>query len=127
MFLLAFLLLTKHFLFDFLFQTPFQYENKGIYGHIGGILHSALQALGTFLVFVIVSAVYKSHSLFDLAGVFAVLDFVVHYHIDWAKVNIGKALNLSPKNREFWWFLGFDQYLHYLTYLLMFYIFSFFI
>ena len=37
----------KHFIFDYVLQTPFQFRNKGTYGHPGGILHSGLQAIGT--------------------------------------------------------------------------------
>ena len=40
-------LLFKHFLFDFVFQRPYQFLNKGIYGHPGGILHAGLHAAGT--------------------------------------------------------------------------------
>lgn len=99
----------KHFVVDFLLQTPYQYLNKGKYGHAGGILHSAMHCVGTYLCFVWfapVSAVYL-----------ALIDFVAHYHIDWAKVKINTHYGLKPDNSEkFWWLLGFDQFLHYVTY-----------
>lgn len=51
---------------------------------------------------------------------FALADFMAHYHIDWAKMNISKKLNLRPDNSElFWIFLGLDQLLHHLTYFAM--------
>lgn len=44
-------------------------------------------------------------------------DRVAHYHIDWAKMNVGAHYGLLPNNSEwFWILLGFDQYLHALTY-----------
>ncbi len=46
-------LLTKHFLFDFVLQTRFQLANKHRYGHPGGLAHAALHALGTLSVFLI--------------------------------------------------------------------------
>ena len=53
-------------------------------------------------------------------AVFAVFDAVVHYHIDWAKVVINERFNWKPESSDkFWWLLGFDQYLHALTYILM--------
>jgi hypothetical protein len=47
----------------------------------------------------------------------ALADFFVHYHIDWAKMNVSKRYDLQPNNSErFWILLGFDQLLHHLTY-----------
>ena len=108
---IIFLLFTKHFIIDFPLQGPYQWQNKGTYGHPGGILHSGLHAIGTYLCF----AWFVSPSL---AMQFALIDMIVHYHIDWAKMNInarqGWAANTHP---EFWWLLGLDQYLHAITYI----------
>ena len=103
--------LCKHFLVDFVLQTPFQYRNKGTYGHAGGLLHAGLHAVGTCVVLVgcgipVLSAI--------VAGV---IDGIIHYHIDWAKVNLNAYYGWSSTNSEsFWWLLGFDQLLHQLTY-----------
>lgn len=103
------LLFTKHLFIDFPFQTPYQYLNKGTYGHPGGILHSALHAFATLLI------VLLFNPSFALA--LAVFDFAVHYHIDWAKVQLNKRYNWKPDTHsEFWTLLGVDQYLHALTY-----------
>lgn len=100
---ILFWLFTKHFFFDFLLQTQYQFLNKGKYGHFGGILHSGLQGLGTFII---------------LGPIAALIDFVVHYHVDWAKVQINSRYGWKADTSEkFWWLLGFDQYLHTLTYL----------
>lgn len=110
------LLNLKHFICDFPLQAfPFQYTNKGTYGHIGGVLHSVIHIVGSFLV------LYFFVPL-ELAFVLSIFDGMVHYHIDWAKVNIGKHYNLKPTNSEmFWVLLGIDQLLHSLTYFAMVY------
>jgi hypothetical protein len=104
-------LLLKHFLIDFPLQTPYMYLNKGTYGHWGGILHAYLHGIGTFIVLILCGGpVYAS----VLLGLF---DYVLHYHIDWAKVKLTKHYELTPTNSEkYWWLLGFDQLLHQLTY-----------
>ena len=104
------LLFIKHFICDFLLQAnPWMYRNKGSYGHAGGLAHSALHGVGTFVIF----AFWLGAS----AWVYALADGIIHYHIDWAKMNAGKRYNLKPDNSEwFWILLGFDQLLHHLTY-----------
>lgn len=111
--LLAFLF--KHFIIDFLLQRPYQYLNKGIYGHPGGILHAALHGAGTYLIILIWMVCNPELSATYLLLAFA--DAVIHYNVDWSKVNICKKYNLTPTNSEYyWWILGLDQLLHYLTY-----------
>ncbi len=104
-----FWLTLKHFVCDYPLQAmPYQYKNKGTYGHPGGILHGAIHVFGT----TVVMAFFTPYAI--LLGV---LDGLIHYHIDWAKMNIGKKFNLLPTNSEwFWILLGLDQLLHYLTY-----------
>ena len=109
---LFFWLFTKHFVVDFPLQAnPYQYKNKGTYGHAGGILHSGLHGIATFLV---LSFFVPSY----IAAWLSIADFTVHYHIDWAKMNLNKKTGWGPLTSEWFWIaLGFDQYLHYLTYL----------
>jgi Protein of unknown function (DUF3307) len=106
-------LLIKHFICDFPLQAfPWMYKNKGIYGHMGGITHAAIHVFGTFLVFLFIAPLS--------ACWLALLDGLLHYHIDYAKMNIGKKYNLLPNNSEsFWVLLGLDQLLHQLTYVLL--------
>jgi hypothetical protein len=100
----------KHFIFDFLLQKPYQYQNKGTYGHPGGLLHSGLHALGTVLVLWIFADIFWCILM-------AVFDFAVHYHVDWAKVKINKKFGwTATTHEEFWWLLGLDQLMHWLTY-----------
>ena len=99
----------KHFIFDFLLQKPFHYENKGIYGHTGGLAHAGLQALGT-----VIALWFFADLLWCL--LMAMFDFLVHYHVDWAKTNLNSKYGFTPADEKFWWLLGFDQLLHSLTY-----------
>jgi hypothetical protein len=109
--LLAFLLFTKHFIVDFPLQTKFQWSNKGTYGHPGGALHALLHYFGTFIVlFFFVPP--------GTAILLAFADGVIHYHIDWAKMNLNAKMQWGPNTHEqFWWLLGLDQYLHAVTYI----------
>lgn len=101
----------KHFVVDFLLQRKYQYSNKGKYGHPGGLLHAGLHGIGTWLCLVALS---------PLALVLAIADAVAHYHIDWAKTNINQKMGWGPNtHEEFWWLLGLDQLLHYLTYVVI--------
>ena len=103
-------LFTKHFIVDFPLQTRFQYSNKGTYLHPGGLLHAGLHAVGTWLAL----GWYAPEAALWLAWV----DGIIHYHIDWAKMNLNSKLGWGPTTDEqFWWLLGFDQYLHALTYI----------
>ena len=106
-------LFTKHFVVDFPLQVPYHYTNKGTYGHPGGIMHSLYHAIGTALVVYMFAPV---SILFTL--ILAVGDGVIHYHVDWAKMNINKYFKWGPTTHEqFWWLLGLDQFVHALTYL----------
>jgi hypothetical protein len=105
----------KHFICDFPLQRwSYMYLNKGIYGHLGGLLHAAIHGVATggivlFLGFGFINAIY--------AGIF---DFFIHYHTDWTKVSICKKYNLQPNNSEWYWhLLGLDQLIHYLTYIII--------
>lgn len=104
------ILLFKHLVCDFFLQTAYQYRNKGIYGHPGGLLHAGLHVLGTAFLFLYVNPGPKIVALI-LAG-----EFVVHYHIDWAKEQIVKRCKLTTEDSAFWWALGVDQFLHGATY-----------
>jgi hypothetical protein len=104
----------KHFLVDFVYQTPYMYLNKGTYLHPGGILHAFLHGWWTFWI---VLALFP----FPAAVGAACFDMFIHYHIDWAKVNINKKYGWKPDTSEwFWILLGLDQLLHTLTYISIF-------
>jgi hypothetical protein len=116
------LLQLKHFIIDFPMQGPFQYLNKGTYGHPGGLLHALNHGIGTLLALCGLSLFGVHVALVTVVWLF-LFDMVIHYHIDWAKMSLNKKLGWGPTtHEEFWWLLGLDQLLHQLTYLLIVYL-----
>ena len=104
----------KHYVIDFPLQTEYQWRNKGTFLHPGGLLHSGLHALFTMSLLLLLAV--------PAALIIAVCEFIAHYLIDYFKMNINKDMGWDAnKNPEFWYLLGFDQLLHYLTYLLIVY------
>lgn len=105
-------LMVKHTLADFFLQTPYQYLNKGTYGHPGGLIHAGIHVLLTLPVFAILLPASITLALAILAG-----EFVVHYHIDWFKERAGRSKGWTPQDAWFWRTLGLDQLAHMLTYI----------
>ena len=110
--LLGFVVLSvKHTVGDFFLQTSYQYLNKGIYGHRGGLIHSGLQALLTIPVFLVLPPSSALLAIAIIAG-----EFVVHYHLDWSKEQLIKRYGLTQEDPWFWHLFGLDQLGHLLTY-----------
>ena len=109
-------LFIKHFICDFPLQMfPWMYLNKGRYLHPGGIVHAGVHGIGTLIV---LSFFFE----IKLSIFYALIDMLVHYHIDWAKMNLSCHYDLKPNNSEWLWvLLGLDQLLHHLTYLAIIY------
>ncbi len=101
----------KHFLCDFVLQTRRQSRTKGIYGHRGGIEHAGLHAIGSVPALLILTASPAA------IGAVVVGEFLVHYHIDWAKVRIDAARGWTDHTSAYWIVFGLDQLLHQLTYI----------
>jgi uncharacterized membrane protein YkgB len=108
------ILMFKHAVADFYLQTPYQFLNKGKYGHPGGLLHAGIHTALTPLVYLVL----LPGSLLMAAGL-ALGEFAVHYHIDWLKEQMTQRNNWTPQDRGFWYALGTDQLVHGLTYLLI--------
>ncbi len=104
-------LLIKHAVADFFLQTPFQYRNKGTYGHPGGLLHCAIHLVLTIPVFLIAAP-----SGLQLVVVILIGEFVLHYHVDWCKELAVKHYDWTPEKSAFWRAMGIDQLAHGLTY-----------
>lgn len=103
------MLITKHFIVDFFLQSPYQYLNKGTLGHPGGLLHAGLHGVATALVF-------ATFIPWQLAVILGWIDSVVHYWVDFSKVWFTAKYNWASADRNFWLAVGFDQFLHYATY-----------
>jgi hypothetical protein len=116
--ILAMFFQVKHVITDFLLQKRYQYSNKHIYGHPGGLLHAGIITAGTTLMFAIFAAQF-GHITFGVAALLLLFEFAIHYNIDWAKMNICRGCCWKPDNSEhFWELLGIDQFLHHMTNLL---------
>ena len=107
--LILILLQIKHWYIDFVNQSDEEVAHKGIYGKWLGIKHSLKQGLATFIIFLFVGTV-------NIEGAFIIglIDFVLHYHIDWMKMRFG---NRDIRTKAFWAQLGADQLAHQLTYI----------
>lgn len=101
----------KHFLCDFVLQAPYQFLNKGKYGHPGGIIHAGLHAITSTPIFFLITPSW----LLGLAIVTG--EFIVHYHVDWLKEQTVKRKQWIFPQAEFWWTFGTDQALHQFTYI----------
>ena len=103
----------KHFICDGPLQTRAMVEAKGHYGRYLGILHSFIHGAGTMLVLVGFGSAASTVVLLGL------LDFAVHYHVDFTKENVVRSAGWTPTQAPFWWALSADQTAHQLTYLLI--------
>lgn len=104
------LLFIKHFIADFLYQPPFQWKNKGTYGHLGGLVHAGQHSLLTLLILLFFMAPALALGL-------SLAEFVIHYHMDWFKMWFNKKKGWgATTHNEFWVLMGFDQLVHSLTY-----------
>lgn len=107
--LLILLFVVKHFIVDFVLQTQEEVDHKGTYSDWRGVKHSVKHGIGTLLV------LWFAGAGLELSYLYAAADLLIHYHVDWAKMNMSK--HLTPTDHAFWVWLGFDQALHYLTYI----------
>lgn len=114
--LILFLLFVKHFLADFVWQTERMIDEKGHYGRCGGIQHAGLHAVCTYVILM--------HFInIQACLILAIFDFVIHYHIDWVKLKL--AQGLTVRDKKYWLWVGLDQLIHSLTYLVIAFVVSF--
>lgn len=112
---IAILLQIKHWYIDFVNQSMEEVNGKGIYGNWLGIRHSLKHGIATAIIFILLTPI-------EFALLFGLIDFVIHYHTDWIKMNYG---NRDMQNPKFWNHLGLDQMVHQITYIVL--LFSLFI
>lgn len=110
-FILLALLFIKHWYIDFVNQSNEEVAGKGTYGNAHGVMHSIKHGVASFAVF------WLFLNDWPMAVVLGFIDFFLHYHIDWAKMNINKRYGYTIEQPQFWTWLGADQLAHSLTYL----------
>ena len=106
----------KHWYIDFVNQDDIEVKHKGIYLDWRGVKHSFKQGIGTFFMFSVWVTLFgaKVTPYLGFFVLMSMIDFVAHYHIDWAKMNYGNRDITTP---AFWNHLGLDQMAHQLTYI----------
>ncbi|WP_229863854.1 DUF3307 domain-containing protein [Seohaeicola zhoushanensis] len=107
------LLQIKHMFADYFLQTPRMLEGRSNYWHLGRAEHAGVHVLGSIIALLLVGA----PMLFIL--VLVVIEWVVHFNIDWAKARYSEKKGFGPYEAGYWRANGFDQALHQLTYVAM--------
>ena len=110
---LLFLLQLKHLFADFYLQTPRMLRGRGVYLHMGRAQHAGVHSVGSLVAMVLVGVPVK------VAFLVALVEWVVHFHIDWAKGRWSDHTGHGPDQAGYWRAFGFDQALHQWTYLVM--------
>lgn len=104
----------KHFVADYPLQSYQMVTEKGHYGKLGGIYHSLTHSALTFTMLMFFNY-FVFPVGFTVAIAIAALEFFIHYHIDWGKMQMSKRY--TTKDKAFWNWIGFDQLLHHVTYI----------
>jgi hypothetical protein len=105
---LLFVFALKHFVADFLLQTSWIAHGKErATGWLAPLTVHVLCHAGLTLGIALVLA----PRLWWLAPA----EFVLHACIDRSKSLIGARIKCTQKNAQYWWLLGFDQFLHQVT------------
>src|SRR5258706_5200606 len=86
----------KHFLCDFVLQTSYLYRNKGIYGHRAGFIHAGLHAIGSLPAILILTQTG------GLVVLLVLVEFAIHYHVDWLKLHIDRRFGLTIEQAVYW-------------------------
>ncbi len=107
------LLQMKHMLGDYFLQTPRMLTGRATYLHLGRAQHAAVHALGSAIAFALIGAPW------GLILALCVAEWIVHFHIDWAKARHSAQSGLGPTDAGYWRAAGLDQALHQFTYIAM--------
>ncbi len=111
--LLFCLLQIKHMFADFFLQTRRMLSGRCTYLHMGRAQHAGVHAILSIPVFLVIGTGFG----FVLALVAA--EWVVHFHLDWAKARYSETQALTPNQARYWQAFGIDQALHHLSYVVM--------
>jgi hypothetical protein len=103
----------KHVICDGPLQTLSMVKAKRQYLKPLGLAHAGIHAAGTFVV----ALLFLRDPM--LAWMLAVVDGVIHYHVDFSKENIVHRQGWVETQGPFWWAFTTDQALHHMTYLFL--------
>ena len=110
-----FLLVIKHCIIDLGFQPLSYPQGQGKFAYFGKyahLRHYIPHGLGTVLV---LSLVLDLHT----ALICGLIDWFLHWHIDFAKTHTRAYFGWTNKDRQFWVLNMLDQFLHFSTYYML--------
>ena len=115
--LFLFLLLIKHSICDLALQSRFTTSSgdKKNLTDLKGYLHAGDHAIGTFVVALLFAG------LIPALGI-ALLDFVLHFIIDYTKRRYTLAKNIKMTSKKYWVIQSIDQMAHYTCYFMYVYL-----
>ena len=109
---ILFFLVVKHVIMDLGLQSQLLWgKTDAKYDYFGCHQHYLHHAIGTFIVFLFVDI--------KTAYVAMALDYLAHWHIDFAKHRVQTYMGWNRKDKAWWWLAAVDQLLHFLTYYLL--------
>ena len=109
--MLLFMLVIKHALADLVLQSRLTSGDKSNLKSPKGYIHAADHSLLTFVVCIFFTGILN-------AILIALLDFVLHFLIDYIKTRSVRRFNVQVNTSTFWVVQGIDQIAHYSCYFL---------
>ena len=110
---ILFVLIIKHCIVDLGIQSHFLWgKTQNKINYFGCHSHYLHHAIGTFIAFILFTDI-------KTALLATAIDYIVHWHVDFTKHNINTYLDLTRKDKLYWWTATIDQLLHFLTYYLL--------
>lgn len=106
----------KHCIADYFLQPAWMLVGKGNLRHPGGYAHAGVHAGLSAIVLLLVGTPLPT--LLALV----VAEAVVHYLLDYAKIQYSRGVHVDGNPRRFWALHGIDQLTHQLTYAAMIYV-----
>ncbi len=106
-----FMLVIKHALADLVLQSRLTTGDKSNLKSPKGYIHAADHSLLTFIVSMFFTGVLN-------AILIALLDYILHFIIDYVKTKCVRHFEVVPNTRTFWIVQGVDQIAHYSCYFL---------
>jgi hypothetical protein len=106
----------KHYIADYLLQPGWILVGKGDFLKPGGYAHAGIHAAMSLVLLLVCG------TSIGLALVLFVAEFVIHYLLDYGKIQYSRGVEVEAHPSRFWALHGLDQLLHQLTYAGMIYV-----
>ena len=103
----------KHCIADYFLQPGWIIAGKGDIFHPGGYAHAGIHAGLSLIVLLLFGAPLA------LAAALFAAEFVIHYALDYSKIQYSRGVHINTDPPRFWALHGIDQLAHQLTYAAM--------